>query len=69
MLSHLVCLSLPNNAHVLMSSLTVAYVPDWFPGAGFKVKAKEWAVTLEEMVQRPYQFVKDQMVGLNAIMR
>ena len=52
-----------------MSSLTVAYVPDWFPGAGFKVKAKEWAVTLEEMVQRPYQFVKDQMVGLNAIMR
>ncbi|KAF9222063.1 cytochrome P450 [Gyrodon lividus] len=39
------------------------YVPDWFPGAAFKLKAKEWRVTLEEMVQKPYQFVKDQMAA------
>lgn len=41
----------------------VAHVPDWFPGAGFKAKAREWYATLQEMVDRPYQFVKDQMVG------
>jgi len=41
----------------------LAYVPDWFPGAGFKAQAKEWRTTLEEMVQKPYQFVKDQMAA------
>jgi hypothetical protein len=40
----------------------VAKVPDWFPGAGFKLKAREWHDTLEEMVAAPYKFVKDQMV-------
>jgi cytochrome P450 len=39
------------------------HVPDWVPGAGFKLKAKEWRATLEDMVQRPYQFVKDQMAA------
>ncbi|EGO01616.1 hypothetical protein SERLA73DRAFT_166166 [Serpula lacrymans var. lacrymans S7.3] len=39
------------------------HVPDWFPGAGFKVKAKEWSATLEEMVAMPYRFVKDQMAA------
>jgi hypothetical protein len=53
----------------LIPSLTVAYVPDWFPGAGFKIKAKQWRATLDEMVQKPYQFVKDQMVGSNAMIR
>ncbi|KAF8450341.1 cytochrome P450 [Boletus edulis BED1] len=42
---------------------SLAYVPDWFPGASFKTKANEWRVTLEEMVQKPYQFVKDQMAA------
>ncbi|KAF8558813.1 cytochrome P450 [Imleria badia] len=42
---------------------SLAYVPDWFPGAGFKIKAKEWRATLEEMVQKPYQYVKDQMAA------
>ncbi|KAG6378884.1 cytochrome P450 [Boletus reticuloceps] len=45
----------------MIPSLT--YVPDWFPGASFKTKANEWRVTLEEMVQKPYQFVKDQMAA------
>jgi len=42
---------------------SLAYVPDWFPGAGFKIKAKQWRATLDEMVQKPYQFVKDQMAA------
>lgn len=49
--------------------LTVAHVPDWFPGADFKIKANEWRATLEEMVLQPYQFVKDQMVCSNAILQ
>jgi hypothetical protein len=40
----------------------VAKVPEWFPGAGFKRLAREWRGTLEEMVDAPYKFVKDQMV-------
>ena len=39
------------------------YVPSWFPGAGWKVKAKRFANTLTEMVDVPHQFVKDQMVS------
>jgi hypothetical protein len=40
----------------------VAKVPEWFPGAGFKRLAREWHQTLDEMVDAPYKFVKDQMV-------
>ncbi|KAH7931262.1 cytochrome P450 [Leucogyrophana mollusca] len=39
------------------------HVPEWFPGAGFKRKAREWHATLEEMVAQPYKFVKDQMAA------
>ncbi|KAG1741078.1 cytochrome P450 [Suillus lakei] len=42
---------------------SLANVPEWFPGAGFKRLAREWHQTLEEMVDRPYQFVKDQMAA------
>lgn len=53
----------------LILSFAVAHVPDWFPGANFKIKAKEWRATLDEMVQKPYQFVKDQMVGPDVFLR
>ncbi|KAL4075734.1 cytochrome P450 [Scleroderma citrinum] len=39
----------------------LSYVPEWFPGAGFKRLAREWNATLQEMVDQPYKFVKDQM--------
>ncbi|KAH7916689.1 cytochrome P450 [Hygrophoropsis aurantiaca] len=42
---------------------SLMYVPEWFPGAGFKRKAREWHATLEQMVAQPYQFVKDQMAA------
>jgi len=41
----------------------VRYVPDWFPGAGWKVKAKRYAKSLDDTTEIPYQFVKDQMVS------
>ncbi|CAA7260281.1 unnamed protein product [Cyclocybe aegerita] len=33
------------------------HIPLWFPGAGFRRTAIEWGSTLQEMVQRPYDFV------------
>ncbi|KAG2077746.1 cytochrome P450 [Suillus decipiens] len=42
---------------------SLAKVPDWLPGAGFKRVAREWHETLEEMVAAPYKFVKDQMAA------
>jgi len=37
------------------------YVPDWFPGAGWKAKAKRFSDLLTRMADIPLQFVKDQM--------
>ncbi|KAG2152857.1 cytochrome P450 [Suillus clintonianus] len=42
---------------------SLAKVPEWFPGAGFKRLAREWHETVEEMASAPYQFVKDQMAA------
>ncbi|OAX39048.1 cytochrome P450 [Rhizopogon vinicolor AM-OR11-026] len=42
---------------------SLAKVPEWCPGAGFKRLARECNVTVEEMVSAPYQFVKDQMAA------
>ncbi|KAH8827612.1 cytochrome P450 [Flagelloscypha sp. PMI_526] len=33
-------------------------LPDWMPGAGFKAKARAWKATMEDWVDRPYQFTK-----------
>lgn len=42
---------------------SLAKVPEWFPGAGFKRIARECRETLEEMAAAPYNFVKDQMAA------
>ncbi|KAJ7460740.1 cytochrome P450 [Mycena latifolia] len=39
------------------------HIPSWFPGAGFQRTAKSWAETLHQMVEQPYQFVKQQMAA------
>ena len=46
-----------------LSSWTVRHLPAWFPGAGFKHTAVLWAESLVNMVEQPYRFVKQQMVG------
>jgi len=64
------CYSHPPHARDRSATLTfsfplraVRYVPDWFPGAGWKMKAKRFASLLNEMAEVPHQMVKDQMVG------
>ncbi|KAK7446315.1 hypothetical protein VKT23_014521 [Stygiomarasmius scandens] len=37
------------------------YVPSWFPGASFKVKAKNWRRDASIMVNHPYDDVKERM--------
>jgi cytochrome P450 len=42
------------------------YIPEWVPGASFKKTAKDWAATLNEMVDMPYNFVKKQIAAGSA---
>jgi hypothetical protein len=39
------------------------HVPTWVPGAGFQRTAKEWSNTLNEMVDMPFNFTKQQMAA------
>ena len=39
------------------------YVPSWFPGAGFQRKATHWREINAAMIQRPFDYVKYQLVG------
>jgi len=43
------------------NQFAVRYLPDWFPGAGFKRTARQWRATLTDLTERPYAFVKHQM--------
>ena len=36
-------------------------MPEWMPGAGFKRIARQYATTLSQMTNQPYEFVKRQM--------
>ncbi|KAM0270336.1 hypothetical protein ACHAPA_003520 [Fusarium lateritium] len=36
------------------------YVPDWMPGANFKRLARQWSSELEDLLEKPYAFVKHQ---------
>lgn len=38
------------------------YVPDWFPFAGFKRKAKGWRDLVKQMANVPFEVVKRNMV-------
>jgi hypothetical protein len=40
----------------------VKYVPDWFPGAGFKKEASETKSSLQNLVDIPFQFALREMV-------
>lgn len=46
--------------------LLVRYLPEWLPGMDFKRKGREWAKTVASFSDRPYTFVKHQMVELNS---
>ena len=39
------------------------YVPSWFPGAGFQKKAAHWRELNRIMVEKPFHYVEEQLVG------
>lgn len=42
----------------------VKYVPDWFPGAEFKKRAKEGYGIARDMLNKPYDLAKQRYVSL-----
>ena len=40
----------------------LAYVPSWFPGAGFQKKAAHWRKLNSTLVEKPFRFVQEQLV-------
>lgn len=42
----------------------VRYVPDWVPGATFKVKAAQWRESNMQLVNVPFDMVREQMVRI-----
>ena len=55
-----------NNNFVLLSlSIVIAldkHLPWWFPGASFKKEAARFAPGIDDMINKPYQTVKDALV-------
>jgi hypothetical protein len=43
---------------------SLKYVPEFFPGAGFKRQAKEWHKSVSAMPVLPYKYVKDSLVRI-----
>ena len=41
----------------------LAYVPNWFPGAGFQKKAAHWRKLNTIMIEKPFRYVQEQLVG------
>lgn len=39
------------------------YLPEWFPGTGWKQTAKEWREDLRVIVEKPFAFTKSQMAS------
>jgi hypothetical protein len=39
------------------------YVPSWFPGAGFQKKAAYWREVNVSLVEKPFRYVQEQLVG------
>ncbi|KAK0201382.1 cytochrome P450 [Desarmillaria ectypa] len=37
------------------------FLPEWFPGMGFKTEARKWARDLDDMVNVPYKFTERQV--------
>ena len=45
------------------------YVPSWFPGAGFKKKAKRWRACFANIIEKPYQRVMDDLARTTSLLQ
>jgi hypothetical protein len=46
-----------------LTNIIVRHLPEWFPGAGFKKKARIWKKGVKDMPTIPFQFVKKELVS------
>jgi hypothetical protein len=47
---------------------TLSYVPEWFPGAGWKRKAREWRIQQKNAVRDSYNWTKTRVVSCILVM-
>jgi len=59
--------SLEPGAYLVDVIPPLRYVPDWFPGSGWKARGRQFAKLLNEMADVPYKFVKEQMAAGTAV--
>ena len=56
------CPSIQTVVHKPLTNLVIVqYVPDWFPGTGFKAVAKEGRDKFKISVNGPFDYVKNAM--------
>lgn len=58
-----------NDYSIDVSHCKVQYLPSWLPGMGFKKIANAWKSTILDFNNRPYAFVKNQMVRAQIVAR
>ena len=46
---------------------SVRFLPEWIPGMSFKATGRQWRKVAEEFFDKPYAFVKNQMVCITAL--
>jgi hypothetical protein len=58
--------SSPNASWTSLKYYVVKYIPDWFPGAGFKQFAANTRRLHEQMREAPFKRTREEMVRVNA---
>ncbi|KAL1725530.1 cytochrome P450 [Schizophyllum commune] len=53
-------------AYLVNSIPALRYVPEWMPGANFQAEAREWRDRAQEIVDRPFNVVKQSMADGNS---
>ncbi len=49
--------------HIILTSSPVRYVPEWFPGAGFQKRARQWRITVKRLRDAPYDDTMKRLVS------
>ena len=52
----------------MLNGSLVQYVPEWCPGTAWKQKAKKYRALLEDMLAKPFELVKQNMVRVFGIL-
>ena len=58
--------ALTPNAHIVDVFPILRFLPEWLPGMGFKKSAKEFRKVVMDFLNKPFAFVKHQMVSTHS---